>query len=134
MQPASIISFERFFLGALAVDVLAGILAMETNLAALKANPATAGIGSGTLIALLLAYVALGLLLWFLAARKRSVVAKWILSAWFVIASCGLALSLFQGQFFGLAVYLGWIAYALRAKAVSDLFKPDADVWFGAKA
>ena len=134
MQPASIISFERFFLGALAVDVLAGILAMETNLAALKANPATAGIGSGTLIALLLAYVALGLLLWFLAARKRSVVAKWILSAWFVIASCGLALSLFQGQFFGLAVYLGWIAYALRAKAVSDLFKPDADAWFAAKA
>ena len=60
--------------------------------------------------------------------------AKWILSAWFVIASCGLALSLFQGQFFGLAVYLGWIAYALRAKAVSDLFKPDADAWFAAKA
>src|SRR5690349_16814723 len=130
MRPASIISFERFFLGALVTDVLAAILALESNLAALKANPATAGIGSGTLIVLLLGYVALGLGLWFLAARKRSVLAKWILSIWFVVATCMLALSLYQGQFFGLAVYLGWIAYALRAKAVSDLFKPDADAWF----
>lgn len=134
MRPASIVSFERFFLGALAADMLAAILALDTNLAALKASPATAGMGAGTLIGMLIVYVAFALAMWFLAARGRSVVAKWILSIWFVIATCMLALSLFQGNLFGLAVYLGWVAYGLRAMAVSYLFKPDADAWFAKRS
>ena len=116
MRPASIIRFEQFFLGALLADILAAILAFETSVAALKANPATAGMGAGTLIVMLLLYVAVALGLWFFAAQRRSVVAKWLLSIWFIVATCGLALSLFQGNLFGLGVYLGWVAYALPGK------------------
>lgn len=134
MRPASIIRFEQLFLGALAADLLAAILALETNLAALKANPATAGMGAGALIGMLILYVAFALVLWFFAARRRSVVAKWLLSIWFIVSTCGLALSLFQGQLFGLATYLGWVAYGLRAWSVSYLFKPDADTWFAKDA
>ena len=128
MQPASIISFVRFFLGALVADALAVVLGFPATLAALSKPPAS--MSAGTLIFMLGVYAAVALALWYFAARRRSVVAKWILSIWFVVASCLLALSLYQGEFFGLVVYLNWIAYGLRAKATSELFKPDADTWF----
>jgi hypothetical protein len=130
MRPASIVQFERIFLAALAVDVVAAILGLEFTLAALKANPATASYGASAVIGTQLIFVAIAVGLWYLAAHRRSVVAKWIIAAWFVLASCMLALSLFQGAFFGLATVLGWLGYALRAWSVSYLFKPDADAWF----
>lgn len=128
MRPASIISFERFFLAALAVDLLAFVLTFSATLAEFSKPPVS--LNAGTLIAFYAVCAAIFLALWYFVAQRRSVIAKWIVSIWFVIASCLLAVSLFNGEFFGLPVYLGWLAYGLRAKATSDLFKPDADAWF----
>jgi len=86
--------------------------------------------GSGALIVMLVLYFAAAVALWFFAAWRRSVVAKWILAIWFIVSTCGLALSLFEGVVFGLEAVLGWLGYALYAWAVSYLFKPDADAWF----
>lgn len=130
VRPASIVQFERLFLAALFVDAVASIFGLGSTVASLKANPATAGYGASAVTGMLIAFVLVALALWYFAAHRRSVIAKWLIALWFVAASCMLALSLFQGPFLGVVSVLGWAGFALRAWATSYLFKPDADAWF----
>jgi hypothetical protein len=133
MRPASIVQFERLFLGALALDVVVDVLTWNAAMATSKAYPELAAIGPAMVIGIMAVGTALALLLWYLAARRASKVAKWLIAIWFVLSTVLLALSLFRGISFAVPVVLGWLAYLLRAWSVSYLFKPDADAWFASK-
>lgn len=134
MRPASIVQFERLFLGALALDALVYALTWSQDVAAgAKAYPQLAASVPATLACVIIAGLAIGVLLWYFVTRRASVVAKWIIAGWFVVGTMMLALSLFRGISFALPVVIGWAAYALRAWSVSYLFKPDAEAWFTRK-
>ncbi|MEZ0243779.1 MAG: hypothetical protein ACAH11_10420 [Sphingomonas sp.] len=131
MKPNSIVQFERLFLAALAVRVLNDAVGVTASLNALKANPLTANYGVGAVIGVLAVIYGAALLLWYLVTRRQSGVAKWILSIWFVISTCTMALALFKGGFgLNLGTLSGWAMFLLFAWSVSYLFKPDADAWF----
>ena len=131
MRPASIVQFERLYLAALAIALVGDVLSLSGVNAALLGNPQLAQMGAGIAIGGLVAVYAAMLALWYFAAYRRSVVAKWIIAAWFVLNTVMLALMLYRyGAQLKLTVILGWAAYLLRAWAVSYLFKPDADEWF----
>lgn len=134
MRPASIVRFERLYLGAVGVGLIGLALSWNGVIAAVRARPDIAQMGVGFVIAgLVLAYVAM-LALWYFAAHRRSVIAKWVTSAWFVYSTVALALTIFQlGLRFDLVTVIGWLSYLLRAWSVSYLFKPDADAWFASK-
>jgi hypothetical protein len=75
---------------------------------------------------------AISLLLWFFVARKGSVVAKWIVTVFFVLGVLSLAMQVIGGTFpSGLAAVVAIIAWVLNLIAVYQLFKPDTEVWFG---
>ena len=101
------------------------------SLKAAKAAALTTQYGlSAVLGVLALVYAAMAAF-WFFAARRQSVVAKWLISIWFVVAACTTALSLFRGGFgFDLGSVLGLLTFLLLGWSVSYLFKPDADAWF----
>jgi len=134
MRPASIVQFERLFLAALALDAVVGALTWSAEIAsAAKAYPQFAGAVAALVSCMMLGTIAIGLTVWYFAARRASVAAKWVAAIWFVIGTVLLALSLMRGISFALPVVLGWLAYLLRAWGVSYLFKPDAEAWFASK-
>jgi hypothetical protein len=130
MRPASIVQFERLYLAALALNFIGELLNWGAVSAALRSSPELAELGPIVpILGLAIVYSAM-IALWYFAARRRSVVAKWLLAIWFVVSTCLMALGLFRGIDLGVVALLGWAAYLLRAWAVSYLFKPDADEWF----
>lgn len=137
MRPASIVQFERLFLAAAGIGLLGQLLSWNAIIASLRAQPSTAGMGPGSVIAVLALIYAVILLLWYFAARRHSVAAKWGCSIWFVVATVLQALQLLAivrgGLHLSLAGVLGWLSYALLVWSVSYLFKPDADAWFASK-
>lgn len=133
MRPASIVQFERLFLGALALDAISYALNWNAMVSLAKTYPELGGAGPALVFCMIAGSVAIGVLLWYFVAQRASVVAKWLVAGWFVISTMMLALSLFRGISFALPVVIGWAAYALRAWSISYLFKPDAEAWFTRK-
>jgi hypothetical protein len=130
MRPASIVQFERLFLGALALEVLVDVLAWQGEVAAAAKGYSQFAAVAPTLVGGIMAVSILAsLALWYFVARRGSNIAKWIVAVWFVVSTVLLALSLLHISF-TLPVVLGWLAYLLRAWSVSYLFKPDAEAWF----
>ncbi|MEN3746762.1 hypothetical protein TPR58_06260 [Sphingomonas sp. HF-S3] len=131
MRPTSILWFERLYLAAFALSLVSIALSWESGVAMMEANPNTRAMGAGVLAFGSAAVCVATLLLWWFAAHRRSVVAKWLISIWFVISTVMLALTLFRsGLRFDIVSAVGWAVYLLRAWAVSYLFKPDAETWF----
>lgn len=131
MRPASIVQFERIFLASLAVRLLGDGIAIGASLKAAKAAALTTQFGLSAVLGVLVLVYAAMLALWYFAARRQSVIAKWLISIWFVVAACTTALSLFRGGFgFDLGSVLGLLTFLLLGWSVSYLFKPDADAWF----
>lgn len=128
MRPTSIIQFERFYLGALAVGLVGNVLNWDNATALLQADPNAAVLGTGFLFISVAIGLAISLLLWFLAARKAVGVAKWIIVVFFAIGLISVPFSL--GQLSGLAIVTSLVSMALQAAAVYMLFRPDAKKWF----
>ena len=135
MRPQSIANFERFYLGSLVLSLLATVLTWNESVAAIEADsPPEFQFGAGFLIISMVVGVVVTLLLWYLVAHKRSVVAKWIVVLFFLLGLVSFALSLASGAVadelgapFAFAVsILGTIAQAI---AVWMLFRPDAKAW-----
>ncbi|MES2441621.1 MAG: hypothetical protein V4574_02230 [Pseudomonadota bacterium] len=134
MRPASIVQFERLYLAAMALGILVTILTWDAAVTALHANPQLTAVGPAVLACIIVAIQAAVLALWYFAARRRSVVAKWIISIWFVYSTVTMALALFRfGVRLDLVTVLSWASYLLRAWSVSYLFRPDAEAWFANK-
>ncbi|MDQ2877639.1 MAG: hypothetical protein M3R41_01000 [Pseudomonadota bacterium] len=135
-RPVSITNFERCYLGALVVGLISTAINWNTVIAMSSANPAAAQFGPGFISTMLIGGTIIGiairLALWFAAARKHAVVAKWIIVVLFAISAAGLVWSLLrQSMPGGLIGVFTVVGFLLDAAAVWFLFRPDARVWFG---
>lgn len=138
VRPVSIVWFERCYLGALVIGLINTALrwpemmaagANQPNAGQLPANfvPMVAGIS-------LVLGLGISLLLWYFAARRRAVVAKWIIAIFFVIGLLSIGFTVMTGTFpKGLAGVIGVVVEVLQAIAVWQLFRPDAEAWFDNK-
>lgn len=132
-RPQSIATFERCYLGAVALGLVNNALNWNNMQEQMAATPNSellpvwflpATIGFGVLIALLL---------WYFVARRASVVAKWIVVVFFAIGLLGLP-GIINGVTTGLVAplmgILALVALTLQTMAVWMLFRPDAKLWF----
>jgi hypothetical protein len=129
MRPASIIMFDRLFLGSLAVSAVGVVLSWDEMTAQLANEPGVAeiGLGSGFIAGAIAVGFAISLLLWFLVSHKASNVAKWIL---IVLAALSLiSLPSMLGGPWDLMGILGIASYVLEIAALGFLFREDAKAW-----
>ena len=138
MRPQSIINFDRCYLGVIAINVLNNILNWSAAKAQLNAAASTGvassgALGTGLVVGAVVG-IAINLLLWYFIAKKGSVVAKWILTVFFVIVVVALLWSAAQGTFpRGIAGIVTIVGMVLQAVAIYFLFRPDAQRWFDGK-
>ncbi|WP_242137139.1 MULTISPECIES: hypothetical protein [unclassified Sphingomonas] len=135
-RPISIIWFERCYLGAVAVGLVNTALSFNASIQRLSENPAAARFGPSFGSNMLLFGTAIGIAisatLWFFTARKRSVVAKWIIAAFFALSLVGVLSGAAMGTIQpGLGGVLAVVALVLNGIAAWKLFQPDARAWFG---
>ena len=137
MRPASIQTFEKFFLASLAIGLVNAALSYNDNMKMLAADPATAEMASATsfMLPVLVFSVGIPLLLWFLIARKASNVAKWVLV---VLTALGLLMMIptlvTLAGINMVSTVLTVAVNALQIYAIVQLFKPDAKAWLEGKA
>ncbi|MGI4730913.1 MAG: hypothetical protein ACRYFW_04090 [Janthinobacterium lividum] len=133
MRPLSIVNFERCYLGAIMVGLVNSLIILPAMIRTPQIAQATARFGSGFLYGTMAAGVVVTLLLWYFAARRASVVAKWIIVVFFAFGVLGLLRNVatgFSGIPSNLSAVLGIVAFVLQAVAVYLLFRPDAAAWF----
>lgn len=131
-RPLSIVNFERCYLGALIVGAVNAALNWQRYLEMPAVQQAQASIGGWYLPATTGLGFLIPLLLWYFAARRASVVAKWIVVVLFGLGAFGLLAGFLLGTMAaGLGGVLSVVAFVLNAVAVWLLFQPDARVWFG---
>ena len=131
MRPKSIVTFERLYLGALALGIVDIVLSWQETSARLAADPRARDLGSTFLPMTVLISVIIPLLLWYFVARKASVVAKWIVVALFVLSIAAFLIGAQRtGLPSGLSGILSLVAVVMQAAAVWLLFRPDAKAWF----
>ena len=140
-RPPSIVNFERLYLGSIALGLVNTAIGWQARQDVLAANRAVAGNPQvQATLAWLLPLVtviglAISLLLWFLVARRGSVVAKWIVTVFAgigVLTAIGVILTLVRGLSPSLIVsVLGLVTTALSVAAAAMLFRADALPWFG---
>ena len=130
MQPESIRKFTLFYLGSLAVSLVATVINYDqvSQSVARQSGAAGAELGSGAVIASMVFGAAVMLLLWYLVARKGFAIAKWIVVGFFLVSLYGLFGVLRGG--ISASDALGLISFALQAVAMYFLFQPDAKAWF----
>ena len=129
MPPGSIKKFETFYLVAWVIIVISTFLAWDSATILQSQLGRKMGLGGYGSI------MAVGLLippgLCYLASRKRSNVARWIIVALFAMQGATVLLLLFRGAFTPGAVGgLGLLSFSLRAIAVRLLFGSEAKEWF----
>jgi hypothetical protein len=131
MKPESIRRFDMFFLASLALLAIGFFITFDATVRSIAAQTAAQGlqVGSGFVVGLFAAVLAINLLLWFLVSRKRVAIAKWLIVALLLIDLFGLP-SLLSG---GLTAprMISLLRIALEAVAVALLFQADAKAWFG---
>ena len=130
MRPISIVNFERCYLGAIVVGLLNSLFTIPVMMRTPQVAQATARFGGGFIYISMVLNIVVTLLLWYFAARKASVVAKWIIVVFFAFGVLGILVNLTRGFPTGLSGVLSIVAIALQAVAVYLLFRPDANAWF----
>lgn len=131
-RPVSIRKFEGCYLGALALGAVNTALSWSRYHENDAVARAEAVIGAWYLPTITALGFLIPLVLWFFAARRGSVVAKWIIVVFFAIGALGVLAGLALNSFpSSLAAVLSVSAFVLNAIAVRQLFQPDAREWFG---
>lgn len=132
-RPASIRRFEQWYLDGIALSLVGWAVDWSAMQARLAADPRTANFG-WMLGAMLVLSTAVSLLLWFLTARRGSVIAKWI-----VVVLAGLSVvrllvdlpALSAGAMSVLSYAVGVATTLVNIAAAAMLFRADARAWFG---
>lgn len=132
MRPNSIVKFEQFYLGALALGLVNGVLNWSNASEMLAADPNLAAMGPVFLVVTMAVGIGISLLLWYFAARKASVVAKWIITVLFGIGLISLLFSL--GSLPVVNMVITGIVTLMQGYAVYMLFRPDAVAWFNGES
>ena len=130
MRPESIRRFDIFYLGSLALSVLDFFLERDAVVAQAEAQSRAANVslGSGFVTGAFVFWMALLLLLWFLASYRRSGVAKWIIVLLALIGLWGVP-GLITGAFTAARI-VSLLSFVLTWVAIYFLFRPDAKAWF----
>jgi hypothetical protein len=133
MQPESIRKFTLFYLGSLAVSLVATLINYDQVVDSVARETAAAGVelGAGAVVGSMALGAAITLLLWYLAARKGFAIAKWIIVGFFLLSLYG-AVGVFAGGI-SASDALGLVSLALQAAAIYFLFQPDAKAWFSSE-
>ncbi len=132
-RPPSIITFERCYLGAMALGLANNALNWTNLQEQMAAAPNSQLLPDWFLPATLGFGLLITLLLWYFVARRASVVAKWILVVFFVIGLIGvpgIVMGLTTGTVAPLMAIVALLTLGLNAAAVWMLFRPDAKHWF----
>lgn len=134
MKPASIRRFDLFFLGSLALSLIDYLMERDAVIAGMQAEAQAAGVALGSTVAdgSFAVWIALMVLLWFLASGRHSTVAKWIIVILIVVSLWGLP-GLFTGAF-TTAKIISLLSFVSSWIALYHLFRPDAKAWFGGPA
>jgi hypothetical protein len=132
MRPKPIIWFERALLLAVAIDLINNVLAIPT----LKHGMAVRGYEMSPLILALAVVVApgLGLVFWYCIARRASVIAKWLMTAFVALAVFFFFRQMIETPLVRSGnpmLMAAVIAELLKIYAVVCLFLPAARPWFG---
>ncbi|WP_419808788.1 hypothetical protein [Sphingomonas sp.] len=138
-RPPSIAAFERLYLGSTALYVIVTLIywsATREMMAAssqVQSNPQVGGMIGGIMIGSFAVTVLVALLLWWLVARGRSVVGKWLVVGTEAIGAIGGLLALLRlarGTAGDLTqALLGLLVTALAIAAAAMLFRADATAW-----
>lgn len=136
-RPRSIIWFERLFLAAM----LFGLMNSANNWPRIRAQMAAVpngGVLPDWFLPVMTAIgIGINLLLWYFIARRRSVVAKWILTVLMAFGAFGM-LGMYQNVQRGVmapdTAVLSALLFLLQIVAVIFLFRPDARLWFDRKS
>jgi hypothetical protein len=128
-RPQSIVNFERSYLGAMVVGLLSSAFNWSLIRGQVAATPGASILPSWFMPVTILVSLAINLLLWYFAARKGAVVAKWIIVVFFVLSLVGLP-GMFSGIMPMRVVIFAIVSFLLNAIAVWMLFRPDAKAWF----
>jgi hypothetical protein len=134
MRPKSITMFDRLFLGSLVLGIVNYVVAYDTIMAQITADPALAAsglAGPGFIIATAIFSYAISLLLWFLISRKASTIAKWVLVVMSAFGLLFLPSSLASAPM--LEAVLAGTVTAMQIAAIIFLFMRDARDWFANK-
>ncbi|WNO53072.1 hypothetical protein [Stakelama saccharophila] len=132
MRPISIRRFELFYLLAVALGILNGILSWNTTMAAMEQqSPEAAAIMPAATAVGLAIGLGISLLLWFFVARRASNVARWILIVLYALGLLSFLYTLSMGTMAGggVSMALMLLSYVLEAIAIYMTFRPDADAW-----
>jgi hypothetical protein len=128
-RPASIVNFERLYLGSLALGAIGIVINWSTMQAQIAMDPNSSILPSWFLPATLAISFAISLTLWYFAARRGAVVAKWIIVVFFAIGLLGIPAALTTpGPI--IMKFLTGVNFILQVLAIWMLFKPDAKQWF----
>lgn len=140
-RPPSIISFERLYLGSIALYILNAALfwsqmrgAMDQS-PQIQANPDMATVVGGIMVGSLVVTVLVSILFWWLVARQASVAGKWLVVGTEAIGALFALFALYKlatgssPNPAGTAV--GLVVTGLAIAAAAMLFRPDAKVWLG---
>ena len=128
-RPQSIVWFERFYLGAIALGLLNSVLNWDVIQEQIAANPGSQILPGWFMPVIMIVGIAINLLLWYFVARRGSTVAKWIITVFFAIGLFGL-FGVFTGQVPGRLLPFTLLNFALNAAAVYMMFRPDTKRWF----
>jgi hypothetical protein len=128
-RPQSIINFERCYLGAMAVGILSSVLNWSAIQGQVAATPGAGLLPDWFMPVTIVISLGINLLLWYFAARRGAVVAKWIIVVFFAFSLIGI-----PGMLSGLVptriMIFGLVSLVLNAIAVWMLFRPDSKPWF----
>lgn len=132
-RPPSIVRFERLYLASFVLGIASRLLGWNTVALRLAGDPRTAPFTWILPVSLVLG-VAISLLLWYFAARRASVVAKWIIVVLTGFAMLRFVLNLpamTRGVLPLADVLVSTAAVLLGVAAAVQLFRADARSWFG---
>ena len=131
-RPPSIVTFERCYLATIIIGVINNVINWQRLQAMPQVQRAVAGIGDWYILSLTALTVIVPLALLYFAGRRRSVVAKWIITIFFALALILILFAVLLGRIApGIGGVLSVAGFVFQAIAVYMLFRPDALAWFG---
>jgi hypothetical protein len=128
MKPATIRRFELFYLAWVALIIIDFFVQHDAYVGQVSAQGSGSGVmlGSTFVNGLFVVWVLVMLLLWFLVAHKRSVIAKWIIVALTI-------LNVFAVPFrdvLTVPAIIAWLTLLVSVGASYSLFGARARTWF----
>lgn len=133
MRPRAIQLFDRLYLASIALSVIATIIGWDSLVAqaqSVEGAEQMAAMVTGGVAAVV--YV-IELLLWYLVARRGSVVAKWLVIVLFALNLWGVLDTVSWAMQGSLAAVLTLASIVVQAVAIAMLFRPDARDWFAGR-